>query len=70
MPCMGPGYSEEKADKVAEELWDKLLIENKLLQIPIQNVHLIDPIALRKNAKDHFFKSVHSVFELDCFEGF
>lgn len=68
MAVMGPEYNSEKADKVAQELWQKLLKDNKLLSMP-DNWFGVE-LGTREKLKEDFRFLVHEVFKIDSWESF
>lgn len=68
MPVMGPDYNKDTANETAEEMWEQLLVEYKLLNIPED--YLWAKNEDRAKLKEEFFSIIHKVYLLDCYEGF
>ena len=68
MAVMGPEYNSEKADKVAQELWQKLLKDNDLLSMP--NDFFGVELETREKLKEDFRLVIHEVFKIDSWESF
>ena len=65
---IGPEYSKEKADNVAQELWQQLLKDNNLLSMP-DNFFGVE-LGTREKLKEDFRLIVHEVFKINSWESF
>ena len=70
MPCMGPSYSDRKADEATEEIILLLATKYNVLSFPLHERDKKMWQNDRNEAYRQMKDAVHNMFKLDCYEAF